>query len=169
MFFPGSSRDECTLSEFLLSPYLWLLSLSYLVVFGVKTVCTDWGQLFLAQDKGRSMLTGREQSGSAASAERSSCEPTSWFLLAGSSYVSALEVGGLLGSLAAGFLSDRAVARVRLSLPSLPLWVFKTVSRPWFLCAARPENPRQPSSFHPDLHDGGNVRVHVPVQSHRYA
>eukprot|EP00066_Takifugu_rubripes_P004764 XP_003968324.1 PREDICTED: glucose-6-phosphate translocase [Takifugu rubripes] len=82
----GSSRDECTLSEFLLSPYLWLLSLSYLVVFGVKTVCTDWGQLFLFQDKGQSMLTG-------------------------SSYMSALEVGGLIGSLAAGFLSDRAVAR----------------------------------------------------------
>lgn len=30
----------------------------------------------------------------------------------GSSYMSALEVGGLLGSLAAGFLSDKAVAKV---------------------------------------------------------
>ncbi len=28
--------------------------------------------------------------------------------------MSALEIGGLLGSLAAGFLSDRAVAKVRL-------------------------------------------------------
>lgn len=61
IIFPGSSRNECTLSEFLLSPYLWLLSLSYLVVFGVKTVCTDWGQLFLFQDKGQSMLTGMEK------------------------------------------------------------------------------------------------------------
>lgn len=59
-FFPGASGDDCTLSEFLLSPYLWLLSLSYLVVFGVKTVCTDWGQLFLFQDKGQTMLTGTE-------------------------------------------------------------------------------------------------------------
>lgn len=59
MFFPGSSGDECSLSEFLLSPYLWLLSVSYLVVFGVKTACTDWGQLFLVQDRGQSMLTGR--------------------------------------------------------------------------------------------------------------
>ncbi|XP_030008782.1 glucose-6-phosphate exchanger SLC37A4a isoform X3 [Sphaeramia orbicularis] len=82
----GSSSDESTLSEFLLSPYLWLLSVSYLVVFGVKTACSDWGQLFLIQDKGQSTLMG-------------------------SSYISALEVGGLLGSLAAGYISDKAVAK----------------------------------------------------------
>ncbi|KAL3057181.1 hypothetical protein OYC64_007624 [Pagothenia borchgrevinki] len=82
----GSSSDESTLSEFLLSPYLWLLSMSYLVVFGVKTACTDWGQLFLIQDKGQSTLMG-------------------------SSYMSALEVGGLLGSLAVGYISDKAVAK----------------------------------------------------------
>uniref|UniRef100_A0A3Q3J817 Major facilitator superfamily (MFS) profile domain-containing protein n=1 Tax=Monopterus albus TaxID=43700 RepID=A0A3Q3J817_MONAL len=82
----GSSSDESTLSEFLLSPYLWLLSMSYLVVFGVKTACTDWGQLFLIQDKGQSTLMG-------------------------SSYMSALEVGGLVGSLVAGYLSDKAVAK----------------------------------------------------------
>lgn len=57
----GASSDESTLSEFLLSPYLWLLSVSYLVVFGVKTACTDWGQLFLIQDKGQSTLMGTEE------------------------------------------------------------------------------------------------------------
>ncbi|XP_066565348.1 glucose-6-phosphate exchanger SLC37A4 isoform X1 [Amia ocellicauda] len=82
----GPSNDDSTLKEFLLSPYLWVLSFGYLVVFGVKTACTDWGQLFLIQDKAQSALMG-------------------------SSYMSALEVGGLVGSLAAGFLSDRAVAR----------------------------------------------------------
>ncbi|XP_066522251.1 glucose-6-phosphate exchanger SLC37A4a [Hoplias malabaricus] len=99
----GSSRDESTLKEFLLSPYLWLLSFGYLVVFGVKTACTDWGQLFLIQDKAQSALMG-------------------------SSYMSALEIGGLLGSLAAGYLSDRAVARQGLSVygnprHSLLLWM----------------------------------------------
>ncbi|KAM6946352.1 glucose-6-phosphate exchanger SLC37A4a [Aplochiton taeniatus] len=82
----GSISNESTLKEFLLSPYLWLLSAGYLVVFGVKTACTDWGQLFLIQDKGQTTLIG-------------------------SSYMSALEVGGLLGSLAAGYFSDRAVAK----------------------------------------------------------
>ncbi|CAL1571960.1 unnamed protein product [Knipowitschia caucasica] len=82
----GGASSESTLWEFLLSPYLWLLSVSYLVVFGVKTACSDWGQLFLIQDKGQTTLMG-------------------------SSYISALEVGGLLGSIAAGYFSDKAVAK----------------------------------------------------------
>ncbi|NXK51230.1 G6PT1 protein, partial [Chauna torquata] len=86
----GSSSDNSTLTELLLSPYLWVLSTGYLVVFGVKTCCTDWGQLFLIQERGQSMLVG-------------------------SSYMSALEIGGLVGSIAAGYLSDRAVARIGLS------------------------------------------------------
>ncbi|KAM9853376.1 glucose-6-phosphate exchanger SLC37A4a isoform 1-T1 [Aulostomus maculatus] len=91
----AASGEESSLAEFLLSPYLWLLSLSYLVVFGVKTACTDWGQLFLIQDKGQSMLMG-------------------------SSYMSALEVGGLLGNLAAGYISDKAVARQGLRIHGNP-------------------------------------------------
>ncbi|NWI39080.1 G6PT1 protein, partial [Picathartes gymnocephalus] len=86
----GSSSDNSTLTELLLSPYLWVLSTGYLVVFGVKTCCTDWGQLFLIQERGQSLLVG-------------------------SSYMSALEIGGLVGSIAAGYLSDRAVAKVGLS------------------------------------------------------
>ncbi|NXX99248.1 G6PT1 protein, partial [Centropus bengalensis] len=86
----GSPSDHSTLSELLLSPYLWVLSTGYLVVFGVKTCCTDWGQLFLIQERGQSVLVG-------------------------SSYMSALEIGGLVGSIAAGYLSDRAVARAGLS------------------------------------------------------
>lgn len=54
---PGPS--ECTLADFLLSPFLWVLSLCYLVVFGVKTAATDWGQLFLMQEKGQTALMGR--------------------------------------------------------------------------------------------------------------
>ncbi|XP_067910101.1 glucose-6-phosphate exchanger SLC37A4a [Heterodontus francisci] len=82
----GSVGDESTVKELLLTPYLWVLNIGYLVVFGVKTCCTDWGQLFLIQEKGQTALLG-------------------------SSFMSALEVGGLLGSIAAGYLSDRAVAR----------------------------------------------------------
>uniref|UniRef100_A0A8D2IUE1 Solute carrier family 37 member 4 n=1 Tax=Varanus komodoensis TaxID=61221 RepID=A0A8D2IUE1_VARKO len=87
----GSSADDSTLAELLLSPYLWVLSTGYLVVFGVKTCCTDWGQLFLIQERGQSALVG-------------------------SSYMSALEIGGLVGSVAAGYLSDRAVAKLWILL-----------------------------------------------------
>ncbi|XP_068172888.1 glucose-6-phosphate exchanger SLC37A4a [Antennarius striatus] len=91
----GSSSDESTFTEFLLSPYLWVLSVTYMVAFGVKTVYTDWGQLFLIQDKGQSALTG-------------------------SSFMSALEIGGLLGSLASGVLSDRAVAKQGMKIYGNP-------------------------------------------------
>ncbi|XP_061660279.1 glucose-6-phosphate exchanger SLC37A4b isoform X1 [Syngnathoides biaculeatus] len=87
--------SESTLREFLLSPFLWVLSLSYLVVFGVKTAATDWGQLFLMQEKGQTALMG-------------------------STYMSALEVGGFVGSLAAGLISDRAVARSGLGTHGNP-------------------------------------------------
>ena len=62
IFLTGSSSDNSTLTELLLSPYLWVLSTGYLVVFGVKTCCTDWGQLFLIQERGQSMLVGKMQS-----------------------------------------------------------------------------------------------------------
>uniref|UniRef100_A0AAY4CB78 Major facilitator superfamily (MFS) profile domain-containing protein n=1 Tax=Denticeps clupeoides TaxID=299321 RepID=A0AAY4CB78_9TELE len=97
----GPSGDDSTLKEFLLSPYLWVLSLGYLVVFGVKTACTDWGQLFLIQDKGQSALMG-------------------------SSFMSALEIGGLVGSVAAGFLSDRALVctvHLRIRSESSKIWI----------------------------------------------
>lgn len=55
---PGSSKEESTLQELLLTPYLWVLSTGYLVVFGVKTCCTDWGQFFLIQERGQSALVG---------------------------------------------------------------------------------------------------------------
>lgn len=91
----SGSSDETTFKEFLLSPYLWLLCTGYLVVFGVKTCCTDWGQLFLIQDKGQSALIG-------------------------STYMSALEIGGLVGSILAGLLSDRAVAKSGLKSHGSP-------------------------------------------------
>ncbi|XP_060942321.1 glucose-6-phosphate exchanger SLC37A4b isoform X2 [Limanda limanda] len=88
-------NSESTLREFLLSPFLWVLSLGYLVVFGVKTAATDWGQLFLMQEKGQTALMG-------------------------STYMSALEVGGFVGSLASGLISDRAVARKGLGTHGNP-------------------------------------------------
>uniref|UniRef100_A0A3Q3Q4N3 Major facilitator superfamily (MFS) profile domain-containing protein n=1 Tax=Monopterus albus TaxID=43700 RepID=A0A3Q3Q4N3_MONAL len=88
-------NSESTLSDFLLSPFLWVLSLCYLVVFGVKTAATDWGQLFLMQEKGQTALLG-------------------------STYMSALEVGGFMGSLTAGLISDRAVARQGLGTHGNP-------------------------------------------------
>uniref|UniRef100_A0A8C7X5U3 Solute carrier family 37 member 4b n=1 Tax=Oryzias sinensis TaxID=183150 RepID=A0A8C7X5U3_9TELE len=89
------AKTESSLRDFLLSPFLWVLSVGYLVVFGVKTAATDWGQLFLMQEKAQTVLMG-------------------------STYMSALEVGGFVGSLAAGFISDKAVAQQGLKTHGSP-------------------------------------------------
>ncbi|XP_033851728.3 glucose-6-phosphate exchanger SLC37A4-like isoform X1 [Acipenser ruthenus] len=130
---PGS-RDESTLKEFLLSPYLWVLSVGYLVVFGVKTACTDWGQLFLIQEKAQSILMG-------------------------SSYMSALEVGGLVGSIAAGLLSDRAVARQGLRSHGNPrhalllsMMAGMTVSMYLFRVTITPDSSKESSLWTVALH-----------------
>lgn len=108
---PGPSK--CTLADFLLSPFLWVLSLCYLVVFGVKTAATDWGQLFLMQEKGQTALMGRQwKDCSRLTFSLSRHVETLAAIFTGSTYMSALEVGGFVGSLASGFLTDRAVARV---------------------------------------------------------
>ena len=46
----------------LTSPYFWLLSSSYMVVFGAKSALSDWGQLVLIQEKGHSLITGTPHS-----------------------------------------------------------------------------------------------------------
>ncbi|XP_024865108.1 glucose-6-phosphate exchanger SLC37A4b isoform X4 [Kryptolebias marmoratus] len=119
-------NSESTLSDFLLSPFLWVLSLGYLVVFGVKTAATDWGQLFLMQEKGQTALMG-------------------------STYMSALEVGGFVGSLAAGFISDRAVARQGLRTHGSPrhgllllMMAGMYVSMYLFRVTVTPEIPKAP-------------------------
>ncbi|XP_076875391.1 glucose-6-phosphate exchanger SLC37A4b isoform X2 [Brachyhypopomus gauderio] len=130
----GTPKDESTLTEFLLSPYLWVLSLAYLVVFGVKIACTDWGQLFLMQEKGQSALMG-------------------------SSYMSALELGGFAGSIAAGFLSDRAVARQGLGSHGNPrhglllsMMAGMAVSMYLFRVTITPEEPTETPLWATALH-----------------
>lgn len=122
-----------------------------MVAFGVKTVYTDWGQLFLIQDKGQSTLMGT--AGKRYACTRyivrhrcwHVCNGCKWSMmyiqyipfyltfiwkqapsggrncgigplltifLIGSSYMSALEIGGLIGILASGWSADNAVAKV---------------------------------------------------------
>ncbi|XP_048199912.1 glucose-6-phosphate exchanger SLC37A4 isoform X3 [Perognathus longimembris pacificus] len=130
----GPSKEESTLQELLLSPYLWVLSTGYLVVFGVKTCCTDWGQFFLIQEKGQSALVG-------------------------SSYMSALEVGGLIGSIAAGYLSDRAMAKAGLSVYGNPrhgllllMMAGMTASMYLFRVTVSSDSPKDVAFWTPALH-----------------
>jgi len=75
-----------TLNDLLTSPFLWLLSMYYLVVFAAKTSFENWAQLLIVDEK---------QLGS----------------LAAVAFVSSFETGGMFGSFATGYLTDLCVCR----------------------------------------------------------
>ncbi|WP_461537679.1 MFS transporter family glucose-6-phosphate receptor UhpC [Spongorhabdus nitratireducens] len=77
----GLSNKEILLQYVLNNKMLWLLGLAYILVFIVKTAISDWGNLYLIETHGYSLLEAN-------------------------SALSASEIGGLIGCLVAGWGSD---------------------------------------------------------------
>lgn len=75
------STKEILFEHILKNPYMWVLAASYFFVYLVRTGVNDWSTLFLIEEKDYSLM------GATGS-------------------VSLFEIGGLLGSLAAGWSSD---------------------------------------------------------------
>ncbi|XP_013065609.2 glucose-6-phosphate exchanger SLC37A4-like [Biomphalaria glabrata] len=70
----------------LFNPLLILLTVNYLLVSIIRGACNDWGLLYMIKYKGQSHL-------------------------AGSSFIGSLEVGGMLGSILSGYISDYMVSK----------------------------------------------------------
>lgn len=83
----GPSMMESLTNECLKNPYIWAFAIIYFFVYTVRQGVTSWFIFYLLKAKG--------VQDSATAAVR----------------VSGLELGGLAGSLTAGFLSDKLVAR----------------------------------------------------------
>uniref|UniRef100_G3MLZ2 Major facilitator superfamily (MFS) profile domain-containing protein n=1 Tax=Amblyomma maculatum TaxID=34609 RepID=G3MLZ2_AMBMU len=77
----SDDRSGATVWDLLASPFLWLVSFSYLVVFCAKTSAVDWGQLYVMEDLSHSQY-------------------------AGSALTSSIESGGFFGGILAGYLTD---------------------------------------------------------------
>lgn len=77
----GEEGRTATAMDLVRSPFLWLVSFSYLAVFCAKTSAVDWGQLYLMEDLGHSQYVG-------------------------SSLTSSIESGGFFGGILAGYLTD---------------------------------------------------------------
>lgn len=75
--------DSTKVYSILLDPFLLLLGMNYMVLFVIRTCVFDWGQLYLIHEKQLSTMTS-------------------------SILTSSMEVGGIVGSLSAGYLSDKA-------------------------------------------------------------
>lgn len=76
------SIKEILWNYVLSNPYIWILSVSYLFIYIVRTALNDWSMLYLTEVKEYSLITA------------GSC--IIWF-----------EVGGFFGNLVAGWLSDK--------------------------------------------------------------
>ncbi|KAH7936382.1 hypothetical protein HPB52_021828 [Rhipicephalus sanguineus] len=77
----GSAATTRTL---LSSPFIWLLSVSYLTMFFVRTGAADWGQIYIIEDLKQSQF-------------------------AASAFMSCIEGGGFLGGILAGYVTDRMI------------------------------------------------------------
>lgn len=75
------STKQILVNFVLKNPYIWLLAFAYFFVYAVRTGINDWTSLFLVETRGYSKIGA-------------------------SGTVSLFEVGGLFGSLAAGWSSD---------------------------------------------------------------
>jgi OPA family sugar phosphate sensor protein UhpC-like MFS transporter len=90
--YPASSskhaeEQEMSLKQILFdyvlcNKYIWILAISYFFVYVIRTAINDWSLLFLVETKGYSLITA------------GAC--VCWF-----------EIGGILGSLVAGWASDK--------------------------------------------------------------
>ncbi|GFO01257.1 glucose-6-phosphate translocase [Plakobranchus ocellatus] len=82
------AKDTASRQHFLdvFTPQFGLVFLSYMLVSTVRGACTDWGSMFLMQSKQRSLVIA-------------------------SSFSSTQEIGGIVGSVAAGYVADMMVSK----------------------------------------------------------
>lgn len=76
------SKKQLLLEVVLRNKYIWILGLAYFFTSVVRTVVNDWGQIYLVEMKG-------------------------FTLAAAATCIASFEIGGFIGTLAAGFLSDK--------------------------------------------------------------
>ncbi len=76
------SVKEILFNYVLNNKFIWMLAISYFFVYVIRTAINDWSVLFLVETKGYSLITA------------GAC--VCWF-----------EIGGIFGSLAAGWASDK--------------------------------------------------------------
>ncbi|XP_071513706.1 glucose-6-phosphate exchanger SLC37A4-like isoform X1 [Panulirus ornatus] len=85
----SETAEKMTVGQLARSPFLWVVSLCYLVVFCAKTALSDWGQIFLIEELGRTQMQA-------------------------SSFTSAMETGGFFGGILAGILTDKMASKANV-------------------------------------------------------
>ncbi|XP_015783348.1 glucose-6-phosphate exchanger SLC37A4 [Tetranychus urticae] len=77
----GKSQGKETINDLIKSPMLWIVAIAYMSVSCSKTSSTDWGQVYLMEERKQSQYVA-------------------------SGFTSSIESGGFVGSIFAGWLTD---------------------------------------------------------------
>lgn len=86
----ANNRDnKMTVRELATSPFLWVVCMCYLTVFCTKTAISDWGQIYLIGELGRTQMEA-------------------------SQFTSAMETGGFFGGILAGVLTDKLSSKMKI-------------------------------------------------------
>ena len=105
----GLSQKQILFRYVLNNKYIWLLSFSYILVYIVRTAINDWGNLYLTEQYGYSLITAN-------------------------SALSLFEIGGFLGSLVAGWGSDKIFSGNRGPMILLfSIGIFLSVAALWLI------------------------------------
>ncbi|WP_318457029.1 MFS transporter [Photobacterium leiognathi] len=105
----GLSQKQILARYVLSNKYIWLLGLSYILVYIVRTAINDWGNLYLTEQYGYSLITAN-------------------------SALSLFEIGGFLGSLVAGWGSDKIFSGNRGPMILLfSMGIFLSVAALWLM------------------------------------
>ncbi|WP_318518685.1 MFS transporter [Photobacterium leiognathi] len=105
----GLSQKQILTRYVLSNKYIWLLGLSYILVYIVRTAINDWGNLYLTEQYGYSLITAN-------------------------STLSLFEIGGFLGSLVAGWGSDKIFSGNRGPMILLfSMGIFLSVAALWLM------------------------------------
>lgn len=99
---PKLTPMQSLFKNVLSNPYVWLLAVSYFFVYFVRQGITSWAHLYLLDHKG------------VANAQEAAFR------------VSGLELGGLLGSLGSGFVSDKLLKGRRI--PVIIAWLLGVIA-----------------------------------------
>lgn len=103
------TRQQILKQYVLTNKYIWLLALSYLLVYVVRTAINDWGNIYLTEEYHYDIITAN-------------------------SALSLFEVGGFFGSLVAGWGSDKLFSGNRGPLNLLfAMGIFISVSALWLM------------------------------------
>lgn len=105
----GLSQKQILFRYVLNNKYIWLLSFSYILVYIVRTAINDWGNLYLTEQYDYSLITAN-------------------------SALSLFEIGGFLGSLVAGWGSDKIFSGNRGPMILLfSIGIFLSVAALWLI------------------------------------